>query len=142
MGLIAAAVARPQTVVAGTDAYSTICDKAAALLHSTVDNHALVDGTKRLGWLATAVFLELHDANVVAAPNDRVFELVTQVAASNVDLEEIAHRLEQLSSQLKSRGVHGARSLVVCADIVDDEHRRRAPVRARRDDGGVDTAGR
>ena len=34
--------------------------KAAALLHSLVRNHALVDGNKRLGWLATAVFLEIN----------------------------------------------------------------------------------
>jgi death-on-curing protein len=32
----------------------------AALLQSVVDHHALVDGNKRLGWFATAVFLEIN----------------------------------------------------------------------------------
>ena len=42
----------------------TLRSKAAALLHSIVNNHPLVDGNKRLGWLATGVFLKLNGANV------------------------------------------------------------------------------
>jgi len=34
--------------------------KAAALLHSLVRNHALVDGNERLGWLADRGFLDLN----------------------------------------------------------------------------------
>ena len=60
VGLLASAVARPQTTVGGEDAYPTIWLKAAALLQSVVGNHALVDGNKRLGWLSAAVFLELN----------------------------------------------------------------------------------
>ena len=67
----APAVARPQTTVGGDDAYPTIWSKAAALLQSIVDNHALIDGNKRLGWLATAVFLEINDASVAAATERR-----------------------------------------------------------------------
>ncbi|MGH3624007.1 MAG: Fic family protein [Sciscionella sp.] len=33
----------------GQDAYPTLHGKAAALLHSLVSNHALVDGNKRVG---------------------------------------------------------------------------------------------
>src|SRR5690349_19538695 len=40
-GLLAAAAARPLTTVFGQDAYPTFEDKAAALLHSLVRNHAL-----------------------------------------------------------------------------------------------------
>jgi death-on-curing protein len=94
VGLLASAVARPQTTVGGDDAYPTIWLKAAAFLPSVVNNHALVDGNKRLGWLATAVFLELNDASVVAASNDAVYELVMQVAESSVTLEVTAGRLE------------------------------------------------
>lgn len=59
----------------GHDEYTTLRSKAAALLHSLVRNHALVDGNKRLGWLATAVFLELDDQPVTAGDDD---ELVMQ----------------------------------------------------------------
>ena len=96
---MASAVARPQTTVGGSDAYPTIWMKAAALLQSVVNNHALVDGNKRLGWLATAVFLELNQASVAAASNDAVYELVMSVASSNIDVEEIADRLLPLSER-------------------------------------------
>ena len=70
--------------------------KAAALLQSLVNNHALIDGNERLGWLATAVFLELNHQSVAAAPNDDVYDLVMNVAADNPDIEEIASALRQL----------------------------------------------
>ena len=57
IGLLGSAAARPQTTAFGEDAYPDLVSKAAALLQSIVNNHALVDGNKRLGWLATAVFL-------------------------------------------------------------------------------------
>ncbi len=96
VGLLTSAIARPQTTVGGADAYPTIWLKAAALLQSIVDNHALVDGNKRLGWLATAVFLELNHASVASAANDDVYELVMRVARSQLDLDEIADHLSQL----------------------------------------------
>lgn len=95
-GLLGAAVARPQTSVGGDDVYPTVWSKAAALLQSIVANHALIDGNQRLGWLATAVFLEINGASVAAATNDDVFDLVMSVASSESTVEEITARLEQL----------------------------------------------
>ena len=60
-GLLAAAAARPRVTVFGDDAYPTFEDQAAALLHSLVRNHALVDGNKRLAWSATRIFCLLND---------------------------------------------------------------------------------
>jgi death-on-curing protein len=96
VGLLGSAVARPQTSIGGDDAYPTIWLKAAALLQSIVDNHALVDGNKRLGWLATAVFLEINDASVAAASNDDVYELVMAIAAGASTTDGIADKLQQL----------------------------------------------
>lgn len=53
VGLLAAAAHRPATRLWGGEAYPGLEDKAAALLESMVRNHSLVDGSKRLGWLAT-----------------------------------------------------------------------------------------
>ena len=64
MGLLASAVARPQTTVFGEDAYPTLSDKAAALMHSLARNHALVDGNKRLAWAAARVFCLLNGHDV------------------------------------------------------------------------------
>jgi death on curing protein len=97
VGLLGSAIARPQTTVGGHDAYPTIWLKAAALLQSIVNNHALIDGNKRLGWLATAVFLELNDSSVASATNDDVYDLVIAVASTKTTLEDIATRLETLT---------------------------------------------
>jgi death-on-curing protein len=92
VGLLDAAAARPRSTAFGADAYPTLALKAAALLHSLVGNHALVDGNKRLGWLATVVFLDLNGAAPRLA-DDTAFALVMDVAAGDVDVGDIARRL-------------------------------------------------
>ena len=47
LGLLGSAVARPQATAFAADAYPDVWTKAAALLDSIVNNHALVDGNKR-----------------------------------------------------------------------------------------------
>ena len=92
VGLLDSAVARPRSSAFGEDAYSSISLKAAALLHSITNNHALVDGNKRLAWLATSVFLDLNGL----APNlsdDEAFDLVWEIASTSVDVEVIASKL-------------------------------------------------
>ena len=98
IGLLGSAAARPQTSVWGQDAYPDVWTKAAALLQSIVKNHALVDGNKRLGWLATAVFLELNGATVTHVSNDDVYEFVITVAASHHDIAEMARALRDLAA--------------------------------------------
>ena len=64
---------------------------------SIVGNHSLVDGNKRLGWLAAAVFLEVNGVGITAAPNDDVYRLVMRVASESPDVEEIATWLRALA---------------------------------------------
>lgn len=90
VGLLGAAAARPQTTAFGVDAYADLWTKAAALLQSIVKNHPLVDGNKRLGWLATAVFLEINGSAATEAGNDDVYELVVAIAAGRHEVGEIA----------------------------------------------------
>ena len=93
IGLLGCAAARPQATAFGEDANPDLLTKASALLQSFFNNHALVDGNKRLGWLATAVFLELNGIKASRASNDDVYELVIWIASSNPDLVEITTRL-------------------------------------------------
>lgn len=96
IGLLGSAVARPQTAVFGQDAYPDIWSKAAALLQSILNNHALIDGNKRLGWLATAVFLEINGVSVIHVSNDDIYQFVIDVAANNPSFEHIAAALRAL----------------------------------------------
>lgn len=104
IGLLGSAAARPQTTAFGQDAYPDLLTKSAALLQSIVNNHALIDGNKRLGWLATAVFLELNGLKVSRASNDDVYELVIWIASSNPDLDSITARLHRVMHSRRRRG--------------------------------------
>lgn len=93
VGLLDSARARPEASAFGEDAYPTVPEKAAALLHSLVANHALVDGNKRLGWHACTVFLDLDGARPELS-DDEAFELVMEIAAGELtDIAEISARL-------------------------------------------------
>lgn len=96
VGLLGSAAARPQTTAFGHDAYPDVITKAAALLQSVVSSHALVDGNKRLGWLATAVFLELNGFDASQIANDDVYDLVIWIASTSPTLDDITSRLAPL----------------------------------------------
>ena len=93
IGLLGSAAARPQTTAFGEDAYTDLWTKSAALLQSILKNHALIDGNKRLGWLATAVFLELNGQSPSQLTNDVVYDLVYAVASGEFSIDEIASQL-------------------------------------------------
>ncbi len=92
IGLLDSALARPRSSAFGEDAYPSIELKAAALLHSLTNNHALMDGNKRLAWLATTVFLDLNGRTVDLA-DDEAFALVWDVASTDLDVVGIVARL-------------------------------------------------
>lgn len=96
-GLLASAAARPRTTVFGEDAYPDLYLKAAALLHSLAGNHALVDGNKRLAWLATYTFLAVNGVDVVTTDDDVVDLVVAVAAGEEPELEPIATWLRDRS---------------------------------------------
>jgi death-on-curing protein len=93
-GLVASSAMRPATIAFGVEAYATLDEKAAALLHSIVCNHAFVDGNKRTGWTAARVMLALHGRKPDLT-EDEAFDLVIRIATSCSDIEvkKIAHAL-------------------------------------------------
>lgn len=97
VGLLESAAARPRASAFGADAYPTLHEKTAALLHSIVGNHALVDGNKRLGLAATLAFYGVNGRRLTMT-NDEAYELVIAVAAGRiVDVGDIARRLKSAS---------------------------------------------
>jgi death-on-curing protein len=88
-GLLAAAAARPRVTVFGEDAYPTFEDKAAALLHSLVSNHALVDGNKRLTWSAARVFCLLNGRDLTYTV-DEAEDLMLSAASGALVVPRIA----------------------------------------------------
>lgn len=93
-GLLEAAVARPAASVDGRDAYPSLVEKAAALVHSAVRNHALVDGNKRLGLMLLIVFLGVN-GRALTMTNDEAYEFIVAIAEGRLDdVPSIAAHLE------------------------------------------------
>lgn len=94
-GLLESALHRPQSSVFGTDAYPTLDEKAAALMHSLVRNHPLVDGNKRLGWLATRLCYARNGRDLRAESPRLADALVRGVAAGEHDAAALAVLLSE-----------------------------------------------
>lgn len=92
-GLLDSSAYRPQSGMFGQDAYPTIWLKAAALMQSIDHNQALLDGNKRLSWIATLVFLRRNGYRIVTDV-DSAFALCMAVA-SGESLEKIAITLQR-----------------------------------------------
>ena len=93
VGLLEAAAARPRASAVGADAYATVHEKAAALLHSVVRNHALVDGNKRLGLAAVIAFYGLNGWRITMS-NDDAYDFIIAIASGSLDdIASIAERL-------------------------------------------------
>ncbi len=107
IGILEAAAARPRATVYGEDAYPDLPTKAAALLHSIVTGHALVDGNKRLGWVSARLLYRLNGHDL-RAPVDEAFDLVASIAAGGLrDVRDIAERLRAWSVPLDNVGPEG-----------------------------------
>jgi len=91
--LLDSAIKRPRASAFGEDASVTFEMKAAALLHSIAKNRALVEGNKRTAWLCTAGFGDLNGVEL-ALTSDEAYDLVLEVASTQMELPEIPDRLQ------------------------------------------------
>jgi death-on-curing protein len=98
VGLLEATAARPRALAFGADAYVTVHEKAAALLHSVVRNRALVDGNKRFGLGAVIAFYGLNGWRLTMAHD--AYDFVMAVASGALDdIAPIARQLESGSER-------------------------------------------
>lgn len=88
-GLLESAALRPQQTVFGSDAYPSLHEKAAALMHSLIRNHPFVDGNKRTAVLAMRIFYNLNGWDLHAEQGELV-ALAVDVAEGQIDVEGIA----------------------------------------------------
>jgi len=99
-GLLASAVARPWASFGGDDLYPGLFPKAAALLTSLIGNHPFVDGNKRTGIAAAALFLRRNGWRLTATNQDlETFSL--RVASTRPQLPEVAAWLESHSTPVE-----------------------------------------
>jgi death-on-curing protein len=84
VGLLESAAARPQASAFGDDAYPSLIEKAAALIHSIARNHALVDGNKRLALAGGIAFLGINGLRLTMS-NGEAYDLIIAIATGELD---------------------------------------------------------
>jgi death on curing protein len=89
LGLLESALHRPQSGY-----YKSLSEEAAALMQSLAQNHAFVDGNKRIAFAVTAIFLSMNGYRLkVDADNGESF-LIGEVIQKKVSVEVIAGWIE------------------------------------------------
>ena len=89
LGLLDAALHRPRSGY-----YDSLSEQAAALVQSLANNHAFVDGNKRVAFATMAIFLRLNGYRLVASADDAESFLVDEVIRANAPLASIASWIE------------------------------------------------
>lgn len=94
VGLLDSALARPRSTVFGEDAYPTLSLKAAALAHSLIKHHSLVDGNKRTAWTLMVSFLFLNGYKHIFS-TEQGMEFVLGLATDKLSLESAASLIDK-----------------------------------------------
>jgi death-on-curing protein len=89
-GLLEAALFRPQTGY-----YTDLIEEAAALWESLAQNHAFVDGNKRIAFAATYTFLAINGVDLRAS-SDEAYSFINGL------YETGSFRFEELATWLRS----------------------------------------
>lgn len=96
LGLLESALIRPQTGY-----YKTLSFEAAALLQSLCQNHAFVDGNKRVAFAVTAIFLRMNNYRLKVDPDNGESFLIEEVIGKRANLDVIAGWLEKHMQEVK-----------------------------------------
>ena len=70
LAMLESAVGSPSASFDGKDLYPDLFSKAAALMESLINNHPFVDGNKRAGITAAALFLRINGFKLDSDPAD------------------------------------------------------------------------
>ncbi len=93
-GGLESAIAQPLMTFGRQDLYPTVIEKATALCFSLIQNHPFVDGNKRVGHAAMAVFLRSNGYRIDATV-DMQEQIILGVASGEVSREQLAEWLRE-----------------------------------------------
>jgi death on curing protein len=89
LGLLESAVATAEASYGGEYLHGTLPEMATAYLYHLTQNHAFLDGNKRVALAATFMFLYLNDL-VLECEEDEIVDLTLGVAAGKITKSEVA----------------------------------------------------
>lgn len=98
-GLLQSAIAMPAATFGGQYLHSDLLEMAAAYMFHIVQNHPFIDGNKRVGAVASDVFLTLNDVRLTAS-EDEYADFVLSVARGETSKSAAAEFLRANSKPL------------------------------------------
>lgn len=102
MSMFLSACARPEANFGGKDLYTTVFEKAAALMESLANNHAFIDGNKRTAFAAAALLLHMNGFELNVPKQKTVVAFMLQVATGRVNVKDIAVWLKKHSRKVEA----------------------------------------
>jgi death-on-curing protein len=96
LGLLQSAANRPRATFDGNELYPGIHQKAAALIESLINNHPFMDGNKRTGITAGAMFLRLNGYHLTVS-NKELEEFTLSIASGGQSIKTVTEWLEKNS---------------------------------------------
>ena len=94
LGRLEAAIATQTQNVFGEELYSSIVDKAAALIRAVVADHPFINGNKRTAMLVGITFLEINGLSFVAKPGE-IEDFAVNIATKHLDIPIISAWLSE-----------------------------------------------
>lgn len=88
IGLVQSALGRAETSFDGNYLYDTDTDKIAAITYSLINNHAFVDGNKRIGVAVMLLLLRLNYINIKYIQKELI-ELGLNIAQRKLEIKDI-----------------------------------------------------
>src|ERR1700744_5204999 len=88
-GRLLSLIEAPKLKVFGKEQYQSVYEKAAVYLRNIIGDHPFVDGNKRSGITACAIFLKRNSASLKATPKE-LEDFTVKVATDHLAIAEIA----------------------------------------------------
>jgi death-on-curing protein len=98
--LLSSAIYVPQATFGGEFIHKTIPEMAAAYAFHICENHALVDGNKRVALASALVFLDINDSDFECS-EDEIYQVMMDVASGNMKKDELVDIFMQYSKKRK-----------------------------------------
>ncbi len=92
-GILISSVESIKATFDAEDLYPTLIIKAAQLAFSLINNHAFVDGNKRVGILAMLTMLEINNV-VITASKEEIVELGLKTADGTYTSQDVVGWIE------------------------------------------------
>ncbi|MEM4994909.1 type II toxin-antitoxin system death-on-curing family toxin [Priestia sp. SB1] len=92
--LLESAVYKPQQTLLEEDAYKTVFDKAAVLLHAIAKNHAFYNANKRTALMSMITFLYINGLKFTMS-DSVVDDFVVRIVKDEFTLETIAEFIDK-----------------------------------------------